>query len=286
MEEEDGWLTERVHSSGRPVRIVTKVDGPRFSEFWMGAVAQTRSLPKSGNEGRIPRRRADTEVNARESAARSAGPSSPGHYLVQPAFSTGKGVLVLHAWWDLDRFIKGLCDRLAAQGYLALAPDLYHGATASTIEGAKALRGRLKQATVREEIAQAAEQLRSACGAGQGALGVVGFSLGGYWALWLADQAPCPVAATVVFYGSRHGDYAGSRSAFQLHLAESDDYVAASAVSKLQRALRAAGRVAEFHTYPGTGHWFFEHDRPDAYDAQAAGLAWGRTVEFLRKHVR
>ena len=72
----------------------------------------------------------------------------------------------------------------------------------------------------------------------------------------------------------------------QFHLAEQDDYVADSGVKKLRRSLAAAGREAAFHTYPGTGHWLFESDRPDAFQPEAAELAWGRTIDFLRQRLQ
>jgi carboxymethylenebutenolidase len=209
---------------------------------------------------------------------------APSSYVAQPALPTGSGVLVLHAWWGLNKFFRQLCARLAKEGFVVLAPDLYHGAIAATLEEAQKLRATLKPVRVQQDILQAAEQLRALCSAGK-PIGVIGFSLGGYWALWLAEQPSIPVAATVVFYGSRNGDYVNSRSAFQFHLAESDDYVAISGVKKLQKALAAAGREAEFHTYAGTTHWFFEKDRPDAYNAPAAKLAWGRTTGFLQKYL-
>ena len=212
-------------------------------------------------------------------------PAIANSYLAKPKSGKGKGVLVLHAWWGLNPFVRKFCDRLAKEGFVALAPDLYHGATASTIAEAKKLRGTLKREIVAQEIAQAAEHLRAICGAKNRAIGVVGFSLGGYWALWFAEQKASAVAVTVVFYASRNGDYRHSPSAFQFHLAERDDYVAASGVKKLERQLSAASKDAEFYIYPGTAHWFFESDRADAYNAQAAKLAWSRTVEFLKKHV-
>jgi carboxymethylenebutenolidase len=174
---------------------------------------------------------------------------------------------------------------LAKEGFFVLAPDLYHGATAATVDQAKKLRSKLKQVTVAAEITQAATRLRALCAPGKKKIGVVGFSLGGYWALWLADQKASPAVATVVFYGTRNGDYAASHSAYQFHLAENDAYAAASAVKKLQKALAAAGREAEFHTYASTTHWFFEKDRPDAYRAGAAQLAWARAVGFLHAHL-
>jgi len=203
-------------------------------------------------------------------------------YRAEPSSPTGRGVLVLHAWWGLNAFMRRTCDRLAGEGLTVWAPDLYHGAVATTIAEAKKLRPTLKGEVVQGEIASAGEGLQAAC---QGRpIGLVGYSLGGYWALWWAQQSPA-VAATVVFYATRGGDYHAGRSAFQFHLAERDDYVAASGVKKLQKALQAAGRETEFYTYPGTSHWFCEDDRPDAYRAESAGLAWQRCVAFIAKHV-
>lgn len=207
-----------------------------------------------------------------------------GSYLSMPAGGTGPGVLVLHAWWGLTPFFRGFCDRLAGDGLTILAPDLYHGATAATIGEAKVLRGRLKQETVKQEILQAADFLQASTAGARG-IGVVGFSLGGYHALWLAEQPAVPVTATAVFYGSRGGEYTTGRSAFQIHLAETDPYVSASGAKAMQKALKKAGREAEFYLYPRTSHWFFESDRPDAYQAGATALAWERLLAFLRKHL-
>jgi carboxymethylenebutenolidase len=203
-------------------------------------------------------------------------------YLANPTFRSEKGVLVLHAWWGLNKLIRSFVDRLAGEGFIALAPDLYQGKIATTIEEAKKLRSKVKQQAASEQILQALDQLRTLSSENQ-TLGVVGFSLGGWWALWLAEQESSPISATVVFYGSRGGEYIQSRSAFQFHLAETDPYVSASGVKTLRKKLSAAGRQAEFHVYPGTGHWFFEDDRPEAYQPEAAELAWNRTLEFLKK---
>lgn len=206
-------------------------------------------------------------------------------YLAKPKSSLGKGVLVLPAWWGLNGFIRNLCDRFADVGYLALAPDLYHGAIAVTIEEAKRLRSKLKQDIVVHEITQANEILRNECVGDEKRIGLVGFSLGGYWGLWLANQPTSSIAASVIFYGTRNGDYSGCDSAFQFHFAQTDEYVEESAVKKLQKNLKTASKPATFYTYPGTSHWFFENDRPDAYEPAAAALAWNRTVEFLNKYL-
>ena len=176
------------------------------------------------------------------------------HYLAKPMSGKGKGVLVLHAWWGLNPFFKDFCDRLAREGFTVLAPDLYRGAAASTVDEAKKLRSKLKKESVTQEIVAAAEHLRALCGAGKRGIGVVGFSLGGYWALWLAEQKANLVAATVAFYATRTGDYAKSQSVFQFHHADSDGYVAASGVRQPEKNLHAAGKDAEFYSYPGTTH--------------------------------
>jgi carboxymethylenebutenolidase len=213
-------------------------------------------------------------------------PSSANTYLAKPESGKGRRVLVLHAWWGLNEFSKELCDRLAQEGFVALAPDLYHGAVASSIEQAKKLSSTLKPDVVAQQITHAAEQLQGIGGTSARGIGVIGFSLGGSWALWLASQKPSPVDATVVFYATGEEDFAQGHSAFQFHHAENDDYEPTSEVEKLQNLLGAAGRPAEFYVYPGATHWFFESDRPDAYQTEAAQLAWNRTVEFLRAHLK
>lgn len=216
--------------------------------------------------------------------------TSANYYLAKPIAGQGRQVLVLHAWWGLNAFIKGFCDRLAQEGFIALAPDLFHGTVAATIEQAQEHIAALEQDAaaldrVTQEVTQAAAQLQSTSGANAREIGVIGISFGGYWALWLAAQVSNPVAATVVFYASRNGDYAPSHSAFQFHIAETDDYEPKSEIEKTQNRLRAAGKLAEFHSYPGTTHWFFESDRTDAYDAESSKLAWNRMVDFLKAHV-
>lgn len=208
--------------------------------------------------------------------------TSQPYYLAKPISTKGKGVLVLHAWWGLNLFIRGFCDRLAGEGFVALAPDLYNGKIAATIDEAKQLRSKVKQQAAAGQIQQAVNYLQKVCAENQ-TLGVVGFSLGGWWALGLAEQEANPFATTVVFYGSRRGEYLHGRSLFQFHLAETDPYVSASGVKAMRKSLVVAGRQAEFHTYPGTGHWFFEADRPEAYQPEAAEIAWQRTLEFLKK---
>ncbi len=221
-----------------------------------------------------------------DTKSQPAMPSDAIYYLSKPRFGKGRPVVVLHAWWGLNGFIRGFCDRLAKEGFVALAPDLYRGAVASTIEEAEKLSSALEQDVVAQDISRAVERLQDISGTNRGGIGVIGFSLGGYWALWLATQESNPVAATVVFYATRGGDYSQTHSAFQFHHAEADEFEPASEVEKMRNRLSAAGKPAEFHSYAGTTHWFFESDRTDAYRAESAQLAWERTVEFLNAHLR
>jgi carboxymethylenebutenolidase len=114
---------------------------------------------------------------------------------------------------------------------------------------------------------------------------VVAFSLGGYYALHLTDSDPELVDAVVLFYGTDGavgGDYKNTKAAYLGHFAENDPYETQSNVDTLEATLKRAGRPVTFYRYEGVGHWFFEPDRPDAYNEAAARLAWERTLDFLK----
>ena len=208
-------------------------------------------------------------------------------YLAVPDSGSGPGVLVLHAWWGLTPVFTDVCDRLAAAGYVALAPSLYVGdATATTIAEAKTLRDTHDEAGEAEPVAQAAvEQLLGLPKVIGTQIGAIGFSLGAYWALHLSQVRPDDVSAVVVFYGTDDGDYRTARATYLGHFAEHDDFEPLEAVRALEGRISAAGRDVTFHVYPGTGHWFFEPNQPEAYDAPAAELAWERTLAFLNERV-
>ena len=216
---------------------------------------------------------------------KSPGGNVPG-YLAVPKKGNGPGVLVLHAWWGLTDFFKGLSDRLASAGFVAFAPDLYRGATASTRDEAKKLLPKLDDERARRDIAGAVRGLQSHPAVRGKRLGVVGLSLGAFWSLWLAQELPEDLGAIVLFYGTREGDYdqtklSKAQAAFLGHFAETDEFESAASVQGLEKLLRTLGKDVTFHTYSGTTHWFFENDRPDAYNAGAAKIAWERTIRFL-----
>ncbi|MFW9835722.1 MAG: dienelactone hydrolase family protein [Candidatus Thorarchaeota archaeon] len=210
--------------------------------------------------------------------------TQPDGYLATPPSSSGAPVLVLHAWWGLNTTIKGICDKLAKAGFLAFAPDLYHGKVASTIPEAEALGSALDEnyLQAKNEIAEAVKFLCEKTGVAGREVSVVSFSLGAYYALDLAASDPAHIQSVVLFYGSGPVDHSNSQASYLGHFAENDPYESKENVEELEKDLKKAGRPVVFYTYEGTGHWFFESDRKDAYDADAAQLAWKRTLEFLK----
>lgn len=209
-------------------------------------------------------------------------PSQPQGYLAEPPSGNGHSVMVLHAWWGLNETMKAFCTRLAESGFVAFAPDLYHGKVVDTIAGAKALSAALDENQAMADIATAAEFLLARSNQDKN-LAVIGFSLGAYFALELSITDPDHVRSVVLFYGTGPTDLTQSKVAYLGHFGDRDEFEPKSSVDMLESALRSAGREVNFYTYSDTGHWFFEPDRPQAFNPKAAELAWERTLEFLNK---
>jgi len=203
-------------------------------------------------------------------------------YLAVPQTGHGPGVLVLHAWWGLTPFFKNVCDRLASEGFVALAPDRYGGPTAATIEEAEVLLRQESPERTEAQLTSAVDFLLAHEATVGDKLAALGFSAGASWALMLSTLKPEAVKAVVAFYGSGEADFSSAHAAYQGHYAQHDEWEPPEEVRRTEDALRAAGREVTFYTYPGVGHWFCEEDRPGYYDAEAAQLAWERTVSFLR----
>ena len=209
-------------------------------------------------------------------------------YVAVPASGKGPGVLVLHAWWGLNDTFKAVCDRLAQEGIVALAPDLFSGEVMHTIQEAEQHLQSFDEAkAVPAIIFPAVDKLKNHPAVSGKSLGVIGFSMGAYWSLELALNQPELFSTVTLFYGTNGGggDFSHSKAAFLGHFAEKDPYESPESVQKLEQNLMGAGRPVDFYLYPGTGHWFFEPDRPDAYDKTAANLAWDRTKAFLKKEL-
>lgn len=193
------------------------------------------------------------------------------------------GVLVLHPWWGLNETVKNVCTRLAEAGFCAFAPDLYHGRLATTIPEAESLSSELDGEQAMKDVVAGVDFLSQHCAGAEQELAVIGFSLGAYFALQLSTTDPRRIQAVVLFYGTGPGDFSASRAAYLGHFAADDPYEAEEYVNGLEEAIRAAGRPVTFYRYPGTGHWFFESDRMEAYNPEAAALAWERTLAFLKQ---
>ena len=201
-------------------------------------------------------------------------------YLATPQHG-GPGILVLHAWWGLKPFFKQFCDRLAEQGFTVLAPDLRDGQIAKTIEEAKELMKKSDGQLAGDTVMAAKDHLREIV---KGKIGVVGFSMGGAWALVIASSNPEQIAAMVLFYGNEGVDYGKITSKVMGHYSENDEWEPNEYVDNAFAEFKKAGVDATRHIYPGAAHWFMEDDRPE-YDPVSAQLAWDRTIEFLKKNL-
>jgi carboxymethylenebutenolidase len=203
-------------------------------------------------------------------------------YLSLPAEQNAPGVVILHAWWGLNSIFKKLCNRLAAEGFVAFAPDLNNGKVAKTIGEAEQIMSELDFERKHAVAARALDFLRARREVGNEALSLIGFSMGASWSLLLAGERPADITKMVLFYGSGDEDFSKFQAEILGHYASDDEWEPLNDVRTMEAAMHAAGLKVTFHIYPNTLHWFFEEDRPE-YDPQAARLAWTRTLEFLRE---
>jgi carboxymethylenebutenolidase len=216
--------------------------------------------------------------------------STAGGYLAVPESGNGPGVVVIQEWWGLVDHIKDVCDRFASAGFVALAPDLYHGQKvppSEPDEAGKAMMAMKMDQAARDLSGTVDELLRRSAG---DKVGVIGFCMGGGLALVLATQRPDAVAAVVPCYGivpwpDVQPDYAALSAAVLGHYAEKDEYFTPAMANELADQLRAMGKSVEIIVYPGTDHAFFNDTRPEVYDADASRALWDRTVAFLSEHL-
>ena len=217
----------------------------------------------------------------------SNGHSASG-YLAKPPGGTGPGVLVIQEWWGLDSGIKEMTDRLSAAGFVALAPDLYHGALARHDEMDKAahLMQSLPPDRAARDMSGAVDYLAHHPAVKGSGIGVVGFCMGGMLAFLIAANRPDRVKAVVPFYGFPQGgaepDWSKLTAAISGHMAEKDNFFPPDAASALEDKLRAMGKTCTLTIHPGAGHAFMgPHNALGTHDAELAAAVWPCVVRFL-----
>lgn len=206
-------------------------------------------------------------------------------YLATPS-GNGPGVVVIQEWWGLVDHIKDVADRFAAEGFVALAPDLYSGKATKEPDEAAKLMMDLKLEKAASDLSGAVKLLGDHDKVQPKKIGCVGFCMGGALSLTLATLAP--VDASVTYYGvpaQTEPDYGNLKGPVLGHFAEHDGWASPDAAKALIEKVESKGRSIEIHTYPGTEHAFFNDTRPEVYKPDAAKVSWERTLSFFREHL-
>lgn len=213
-------------------------------------------------------------------------------YLALPASGSGPGLIVIQEWWGLDSGITEIADRLAAEGFVAFAPDLYHGQLAGHTEMDRAgeLMTSMPPDRAARDLSGAVDLLADHDATTGDRIGVVGFCMGGMLSFGLAALRPDRVAALVPFYGFPQGDaqpdYSAITAAIQGHMAEHDDFFPPDAARALEQQLTALGKDVSFTVYPGSGHAFMApHNALGTQDLDLYDEVWPKAVAFLHQHL-
>lgn len=217
---------------------------------------------------------------------KSNGDTATG-YLARPA-GQGPGIVVIQEWWGLVPHIEHIADRFAAEGFVALAPDLYHGQKTTSPDEAGKLMMALRIEGAARDLAGAIEYLVAQPEVSTKKVGTVGFCMGGALSLFAASANP-EVGACVVFYGGHPNvtpDLASLQAPVLGLFAEKDGFVTPERVADLDRQLTSLGKRHAFHTYPAADHAFFNDERPSVYDPAAAADAWDKTLTFFRRELQ
>jgi carboxymethylenebutenolidase len=223
---------------------------------------------------------------------KSNGSTASG-YLATPPSGSGPGVLVIQEWWGLDSNIKQVVDKLGAEGFVALAPDLYHGELAQHTEMDKAskLMQSMPPDRAAKDMSGAVDFLANHTAVTSKGIGVVGFCMGGMLAFMIAANRPDKVKAVVPFYGFPQGpmepDWSTLQAKVQGHMAEKDDYFKPEAARALEGKLRALGKDCTITVHPGTGHAFMAtHNALGTHNAELARQIWPKVTAFLRDNLK
>lgn len=211
-------------------------------------------------------------------------------YLAVPEGGRGPGVLLIQEWWGLSQSLKDVADRLAAAGFVALAPDLYHGELADPehqeMDKAAELMNALPPDRAGRDMSGAVDYLAGhEAVTGQG-VGVVGFCMGGMLALIIAANRGDKVRAAVPFYGFPSGDaepdWSGLTAVVRGHMAENDDFFGPDGAHALEAKLQGLGKDVTLTVHPGTGHAFMgPHNALGTLDQELADRIWPEVIAFL-----
>ncbi len=209
-------------------------------------------------------------------------------YLARPSTGRGPGVIVIQEWWGLVPHIKAVADRFAAEGFVALAPDMYHGETATSPDDAGKLMMALRIDEVEKDLRGAIDYLLSRKEVQGSKAGTVGFCMGGQLSLYAACANP-KVGACVDFYGVHPNvqpNLKGLQGPVLGFFAEKDSFVTPEVARTLEHDLKAAGKKGEIHIFKGADHAFFNDTRKEVYNAAYAKECWTNMVGFFRQNLK
>lgn len=213
-------------------------------------------------------------------------------YLVKPKSGSGPGVLVIQEWWGLDSGIKTMTDRLGEAGFVALAPDLYHGELAGHTEMDKA--GKLMQSMPPDRAAKdmsgAVDYLANNPAVTSNGVGVVGFCMGGMLSFLIAANRGDKVKAAVPFYGFPQGpmepDWSKLTAVISGHMAENDSFFPPAAAQALEAKLRGMGKNVTLKVHAGAGHAFMApHNALGTLNEKLAAQIWPEVISFLKANL-
>jgi carboxymethylenebutenolidase len=228
------------------------------------------------------------QANPRQNVTFPSNGTQAHGYLATPNNDGGPGVIVIQEWWGLDDHIVDICDRLAAEGFVALAPDLFGGKVTHNTDEAAELLQSLPEDQAARDLGGAVDYLLGLPAVTSDRVGAVGFCMGGGFVLALATQQGARLAAAVPFYsvGYVPQDFTAVTAAIQGHYGEQDQMYPVEQAREFETKVKAESKGdVTFYYYPA-GHAFNNDENPiGTYDAEQAERAWGRTLEFLHERL-